>query len=660
LTSAQEKLVMAFTMNVLPFALVESPSFLDMFGAMMHANKVKCSAKTLAKWSTMLATSLRDQLRRTVKGKVVVILGDCGTLLRNQLLHLSIGFEGATYFWGSVHIPTPSAMTLEPIFRRTIADLRSLDATVLAIVTDNASGMTRAVEDAIDPDEEEEEVLDVDEEVIVSSEDEEDSLLRAAAPAPAQELDDTLPTATVESATAWLEEFQPEDRQMLDEMEHFFSLQDEGFICHIRCWAHSVQLLMGDIFKTKPGECAMLTLTKVLNFFAAAKNRWALEKAARSEGLPSFSLSRPSETRWNSFLRTMFRIWQLRALLTTLMGRDAPLQVEFETLGWVVVVCAPLGHICNKVQADDITITTCMALLDNVAQRWRQLREEYVQFKHVKALLDSALGKLATRRTKNFNNSLTELFELLDPHGAGNLNALESQQYLLKKLAAYCTDRRRMVDMLSLQTEVNNFITRAAVDHDVTLVEYFARHAHQHHFLSRMVAEINELLLTEAAVERSFGQGARILTKARNRLCLARMNDLTFIKMNGRALHYGEKAAKHKVGRREEITSDEVQDLLETLAPEAKVPTRAGLRSAASLQKDDKLWLLDTTPSGRKVWFEATVLCKVADNNFVVLYDETNNGGNLNTDKEVWKRRFTNGPAPSPRPSLEDITAMKR
>jgi hypothetical protein len=239
---------------------------------------------------TKLKQSLQLELKHKLHGCMVMLALDGGTLNRQSLLNFAMipiptsnGMTPVPYFVESVRVASSTANSIAGEVEKIIKLTSEVyGVKVIGMVTDNASNMVRAARELGGYDDEAED-----------------------------DLDDTATADDPNAIEAWLAEERPEPLVQV-------SPTVSTFFVHLRCWAHTLQLMIGDI--AKQSQAAI----------TAVKNLWCLPRATRNkltaermrEGHTRTHLVRPAVTRWNSFTRAAITAIEFAGALASI---DNPL-----------------------------------------------------------------------------------------------------------------------------------------------------------------------------------------------------------------------------------------------------------------------------------------------------------------------------------------------
>jgi hypothetical protein len=617
LTKFQERLAFAWCDAALPYTLIERPSFTTVFGPHLRLAKAQVSRSTLARWVVILAEFLQSTLKDTLKGKFVSVMLDCGTVLRNQLLNICIAYDAEkALFWGSFRIRTPSAIEIAPILDGVLAELRGCGAFVVAVVTDNASGIVNATLHCTELPESE--VIEVDSDT-EETEEEED-----------QEIDD----------------FYAEDTDLTSSE---LIGDSETFAVPVRCWAHTVQLCMSDIFKQTPeGARALGVMDKVLAFFKPKKVRFDLEKTLRGLNRPPKPIIRPTDVRWNSRVRALVRMLELQDAIDTMMARSAPTPQMWSDVLMSLVVLMPFAWMSDFVQSDKCTILVAQRMLAEIDKDLTTVENASSGNESMKRLVAKSRTILSRRKKSNFDNDLTAIFALLEP-SSRDMDE-EETKFLTRALMLFNKEAKRECSMESISIEINRFATRSLDLRQLTFAGYWSS-SRQHPYLTQFATDLSSALLTEAAVERSFGDQCRTATKFRNRLTLTQTNSELFVRINGPILYpdlLAESAAvddvvEMKKPRREDLDRSTWDQLVQQVLGAAPPPERFNLRSSTlALKVGDRVLhrCAGPLPLAEVKWWKATVVSELLDGKHCIYYSETKEPGMLDPvkDRTKWKR----------------------
>jgi hypothetical protein len=160
---------------------------------------------------------------------------------------------------------------------------------------------------------------------------------------------------------------------------------------------------------------------------------------------------------------------------------------------------------------------------------------------------------------------------------------------------------------------------------------------------------MRNLMVSEAAVERSFHTEALVWSALRNRMKERSVDDVTFVKMNFPRVRLTKSPAKQR--RFEDVKREEWQRLLESMkdsAPRTPRPQRRTVLDVRALRVGSNvevLWKVKTGRVQENQWFSGTIVEVVTPNAEFVVYwtqsKKTTPFRPLTTDTE-W--RFTAPP----------------
>ena len=97
---------------------------------------------------------------------------------------------------------------------------------------------------------------------------------------------------------------------------------DGAFFFHIRCWAHTLQLLFGDCQKMNEHiATAFAAAQRLVPLLLKKQTALTLKTLQKNRGLIPRILHTPAVTRWNSFLKSMYQIVQLEEFVNTALPK---------------------------------------------------------------------------------------------------------------------------------------------------------------------------------------------------------------------------------------------------------------------------------------------------------------------------------------------------
>ena len=436
--------------------------------------------KNISKYAEHFSDYIKNEVHIKMLGNDLSLLLDVGTLHRQQLLNACVvsARTGVAYFWSSTPMLSTTADALKEVVLGLISDIEKIGCNVRVVVTDNASNFRKMADDMKD-----------DEERAMADEDD---------------------------AVA-------DDDDMFDDAD--LAELDFGtttFLYHVRCWAHSFQLVIKDMSKNnkhvkKGFDCLRRVMKAMTN-----KGRRALETAGASSKLVD-----PTETRWNSSVRAMHRIINLKTEISVVLTdlNLAPISgAELAHMQLAVCVLAPICWATDKVQADNVTMVGAEELMNEVLRDFETMdaqcassAEEFTKV-HVRAAIVSAKKILKARTEKNFRNRITELLRILNVRTNTATVTYDERERVatdVKNYWAYKNDPK-LNDLIDEQLFA--FWSRGECETEETAQKYIKHMTTEQALIFGFFGAMQKLAVTEAAVERTFHSENLIWTKERNKM----------------------------------------------------------------------------------------------------------------------------------------------
>ena len=528
-----------------------------------HPNFPWSSDSTVAKKVAVLRDATEKEVRKRIAGQMVFMMLDGGTILTKNLLNVCVGVTNEDgsgcdiYFHKSVNCKNSESATLTPIVAELVADLATLNATVIAVVSDNASNMSAMVDRlngrAAPSDDE-------------NSGDEENG-------ADNENDDDETDVEADEDADEEADDFGFDD---LVDVGLEFDLPD-GFIFHIRCWGHTFQLVFRDLARDSPLiKKAFATAARIIKAFQSRELRFLLKKECIRSGETVSTLKQPADTRWNSHVRTVVRVHRLSSQMNAVFASYEKKKVrpisptEFTALQQAIVVLQPIAWATDAVQADTCTALSAVGVMERTLKHIEDAIEEIEtafndpanQAPQILPLLASLRAAKTSigKRGVMFNNGLVEVMRFLHPvtgirsNGSVAPDHFESQyQWLVAHITSILRSTGRSDFIKAAIAELQSFCTRPVVSPEDGEVWWTGTAYGRYPNLTQLFKQLAGFVFTEASVERSFGLQSSFWTKERNGMKCVTAETWVYIAWNYPRI-FRKPILKVPTSRREDLT----------------------------------------------------------------------------------------------------------
>jgi len=563
----------------LSFSALSRPSLVAAFASLMPGRlpPKTPSPHELSAAVAALAAHLRVTLRERYAGMSCVLADDGGTLHRRPLLNLMVRpcRPGArTFFVSSRQVLDGTAATIAENVALVKTYVREKFGMIpIAIVSDNASAMAKGC--AAEEDEEDDEAAEL---------------------------------------------FETEPAEEEEEAEQVGA--GEPFFLHICCWAHCLQLVIGDIARALPLATALLQ--RIGRLPRSLRQRVAAARAARGEATQRLIV--PTATRWNSSTRAAARIIEfIPDLQNEGVGFEEP---ELRQLRLFVAVSAPLCWATTALQADAADLTATAGWLAKVRSEWNSAKDAAQNFPEqvrdtMLAVLSSAFAALLAREKKYLRNEALSALETLSATKPVEQDAARELGQLVLRFfkTTGCSFEGK------IEEELEDFLFRQDEDRARSAEPaYWEECRSRFPLLARFRREVGTLLATEACVERSFQRQGDIWTARRNKLAATAMDDQMFIALNYVSLrtkvHEEEEKRKHKVDVTKDVVNKILSDL-EEVRPRTPRPQRIRV-NVRDLGLGKRVEVKFKIAKQQEKWFAGTIVKIVNDEKreFEVCWDE--------------------------------------
>lgn len=337
-----------------------------------------------------------------------------------------------------------------------------------------------------------------------------------------------------------------------DVLEREFS-----FLVPVRCYAHSLQLVMGDVIEKNFEEI----LNKARQVHAASKsrqNQQILSEIADENDFAKWSLHDPCVTRWNSNLRLLIDILEVRNLLMLAANGNprSPFSLsddDYAEIELAVLVLSPLAWATDTVQGDDFSVDQCIDLHNRILADYEAL-SNLLKSRERKDVVQRAIRALNNRKPL-FRNKLVCAYQTLKALGTVDgpipKALVDAISEVSKLLLLYGLDAlklqpphaggqswiRRRIKFPEQGNEKDFLEKLIAEELSSATAKNFS--GWQQTFLVRnFLDDVKSVLVTEASVERSFQMQNEIQRPKRCRMKEDLKDALLFTRMNMDKLDY--------------------------------------------------------------------------------------------------------------------------
>ena len=476
---------------------IEHPLVQEVLGSVLRASGAT-SRKGFSVQAKITAQVLRDRILDLGCKKSVVLMVDAGTILRRTFLNFTIAFDRRLFFWRSFEMQRCTSDQVQARTSSVLSELRLKDLFPVAVVSDSASNMVKALKE-----------LEFDQA------DEEDD-----------EADDD-------------DDFGIDARTIIDRTELG---SQESFFFHVRCWCHVYQLVIGDVRKgCRLVDEAITAVERVVPLLQGRMARQALETVCASRTKPGEKTLRPKKvhvpavTRWNSYITSMVSVLEMRhEVNASLKVEQALTPHEIYSMEICAVLFTPLCIANDATQGDGCSIL-------DARRHCKKMREqvEYLLTVNIpsKPRLDLEIGVVAFKkaladRERFFRNGLVELIDFFDPSVT---NDVGDSDYMISLVQRYWIDRGA-----DPSEDIYGHVRGAIAAMRVLTpkerskgIEWWKDRCVEFPRVALMIEDLTRnVLVTEASVERSFKSQSRILVGDRNRLTAEAINDHLMVLAN--------------------------------------------------------------------------------------------------------------------------------
>ena len=532
------------------------------------------SRRAAAACVELLYEQTRRDLERDLKNKLVLLCLDGGTCNRVTLMNYTVcpiedvhhkdgSSERNVRFLMSAPVPNGSAAEIRTTLKAALEQLRTMDVVCVGACTDNASAMAAALRD--------------DDELTTED-------LDGMSETPA--IDEIFNFDNVEegpdAAEGWDESVFGDEAELsaFDEASQFF--------VHIRCWCHTMQLVVGDIAKHQQLNPGMNLMKKILAL--SRGDRALLQLRAVNHGVARTRIVQPACTRWNSFTRAGFRMLELQEHIEALWPMLAK-KGEWFSLRLFVLVTAPFAWATDVLQSDGATLTTASGCIDRIREHLSTVDSEAEKIRAVEvqatvqAMVEFARQRLRLREETYLVNDVTKMLKLLD-NKASAMDA-DEEDWILDKLRRWTITTGASFN--GMEREIKDFRNRGMVMRAEPSETFWNRSSFT--AVGGIRQKLLNVIASEASVERSFQIQDGKWSKLRNRTASSTIDKEVFIRMNYNA----QEEKVPRAGRRDDISLEEWHRVLETVAEDeftGRRRTRGALKPQAdALRSGSSIWL---------------------------------------------------------------------
>ena len=509
------------------------------------------------------------------KGNAALLLIDGGTVLKRTFLNVCLAVDSEILFMYSHPVLRLDSNTVSDILETTIVDLQKSNIQVIGIVTDNASAMIKASAAHVTIKCEKDSVSDSDDET--------------------EEEDEGVEQEEVE-------------------VPHITA----HFVTHIRCWAHSLQLVLADAAKHKLLAVGFACSSRVVADLSRRANKAKLAEVLAKNGSTLRTFVVPCVTRWNSCIKSMVRLLEIELEINQVLPKDEGINDnESYAMKMCVVVLAPICWCTDFVQSDSCTVLAAKSKLDDVKAKLDYVRglnfRTSALTREVQNVCESVLDIIKARTVKNFNNRVIELLDFFDPSTIDNLEG----EKVFADINLFFNDRGTNNAESHIRDTLRCFRTRTDEQKKMNSAVYWDSMSNNHAHVSEFIRVLRSICVTEASVERSFMAQTKIFKPERNRLSEVKMNACLMLK-NAKGTH------RKPINISNTIDQQDWLNMTTTLAQPQQaeaIRTIAARKhtEAMSLVWGDRVKVLWKV-SGEDQWFSGIITSVVGNGKYEVTY----------------------------------------
>ena len=541
----------------------------------LHPNCPFDSPTTFTTRLNIIYLATVEAVFEVVKDQTTFLLLDGGSILSEGLLNVCIGVNrpsGAgsdVYFLRSYKVRNGKKETLGPIVQKCLVEIAEARGYCVAVITDNGSNLVSVVKSLVP-------VVDEPNVTWLSDSDSDDDVV---------------------------EENVVDELGILDENGEL--IMDVGdlpnSIPHIRCWAHTFQLIFKDLFKVSPVvQKAMSSTTRIVRLLRCRELQFDLTRMIDMDGeIKKKKINVPAATRWNSHVRAMVRIEALFDVINECLQKHNVRTMEPScrtAMRHAIMVMTPIAWATDRVQADTCSCLDGIEIMTETKHHYTDLIAALVAVTdhglkdEQKPLLVTArvtLRCLAARAVM-FENTFVKLVRLMDPATglrSDDPNFGEQFRWLEDNLTVYMRQTSLRDFVHSAMTELRRYVNRPKD----TPKDFFEASHLSFPVLGDAWGRLCQMILTEAHVERSFGAQSAVCTKNRNRMLITTTNAWVMLRMNYAKLFLPPSQHVHKSGRIDQTRLEYQTMLAEIVAPTTTIVSSAKQRTAKARRPGDDI-----------------------------------------------------------------------
>lgn len=602
----------------LSFRSVARLSVVNLLGSVFQAASLTMERRALKKEVKILHGTLNEEYKKALNERTVLLLADGGTIQKKSFLNFCVAIcepredlnatpvPSKIFFHSSKQVDAFDSITIQTEMNIVIEELRAAGAFVAGVVTDNASAMLKATNRWRTTE------------------------TQASGSDSDSETDDEANEGEWEPVAIQIDE----------------SWQKGHFFIPVSCFTHSFQLLFKDMRAVNPQIDKAFAVSERIGAAFASRTVRAKYRRACAGRFKSQSVHRPTETRWNSHLKMMVTILQRHNEINTALmsstvkqsewnsrfvqaGKFPPItQDEIQAVQIATLVLAPVSWSTDISQCDSATfhkVNTLFSLIrDSIGFLDRIQWDDAAMSTGIKTACRDLRKCLAEREKTNFRTDLHRIFDFFTPSMPKDVDALE-REWVIDRMVEFFKDSKVSQERAAISAEIRQFRNRKDAERQMPSEDYWQskKSTAQFSLIISFLAQVQSFVMTEAAVERSFGQQCLHFTAIRNRLDSKTLNCLLFTAINFPKLRGIEEPQPQAPPKKPEDRSHTISKaawhacidrLSQTSAPPASA-VGPQLRSGSRLQFQ-RLQIVEvqfqtgTTPNGNPVfqWLKGAIM----------------------------------------------------
>lgn len=628
MTEEQVRLVCDFLSTQRSFRILDQQEGKNLFLKRFREVGLGCTSKSMKQKVKDIARCFREQVAELLKGKCIVLQVDGGTINRKAWLNCTVSFRDTeairVFFWKTKHVPTFNAEEIMTGVREAIIELREAGAIVVAVCSDNASAMKKALES--------------------------EELLGPVEPTEKVQADGESEGEDPQVENGW-------EAAEIDNMAE----SPGSFFYRVPCWAHGFQLVVGDACS---GCCskAVEIVKRVLKGLSRSQ-REEVSSLATNHGKTQVSLVVPAVTRWNSSINAMKRIFDLRVEINSVRP-DLLNDADLFHLSIAISVLVPLGIATDRVQSTQVGLENGLEIFYSIYRDMNWIKslnlDPTISDELIRAV-DEVTSSLETRY-RLFSSHLVMLFCFFDVRITAENQDLSAEQvlqdveqFLLDKGEA--VDERTRASLLASFRFIDSQRSRNLVFPSVAEFWKQRETSLDHRRIADFVEMLSSILLTEGSVERSYKAQAEYFSKTRNRMLGELVEEGLFIKLNRKVLAQVKSsrtsAAQQQPKPTKEISHTMSHDDWRVFVAELHVPTvaenaptRKRQNEPIALRRGSRIlttFVVDKKTGVRRQE-SGTVVAVISATKFRVAYDDEADNKRrvlekwiLDTEEDIWE-----------------------